>query len=345
MEFTRESVFVASIRSFCKSFASVIGILIGLSVVTFVMLMVVGPNYMPEKSNPMIMPDAHGDREMLSMSSPAILRLDFHGVIGMGDLTGEKIENILLDSRQDFLEGNRVKALFLHMDTPGGTVTDADAIYRSILAYKAKYHVPVYAFIDGLCASGGMYIISAADKVFATDVSTIGSIGVIMGPTFNFADAMTKLGVASLTITEGKDKDMLNPFRPWKPNEDQVIRGIIASLYENFVDILIAGRPRVSKEKLINDYGAHVFLAKEAEEIGYIDVAGSNYFKAMSALAEAAGISEKEKYQVVQLYAPKPLFPDFTNSVFSHGKVKHTLDLGPTLSSELSGKLLYLYQP
>jgi protease-4 len=345
MEFTRESVFVGAIRSFCKSLASVIGILIGVCVIAFVAMMVMGPNYLPDKANPMIMPDAQGHRELLSATSPAILRIDIHGVIGLGDLTGEKIQNILLDSREDFLASGRVKGILLHMDTPGGTVTDADTIYRALLDYKAKYNVPIYAYIDGLCASGGMYIISAADKVYATSVSTIGSIGVIMGPSFNFSDALSKIGVSSLTITEGKDKDMLNPFRPWKPGEDQSIRTIIANLYERFVDLVISARPKVSKEKLVNDYGAHVFLAKEAEQIGYIDGAGANYSQTLTALTQAAGIDEKQNYQVVQLYAPKPLFPDFANSLFSHGKVKHTLDMGQHLSSELSGKMLYLYQP
>lgn len=345
MNFTRESIFGGALRSFFTSFAAIVGILIGVIIVVFGLMVVTGPNYLPEKAEPVIMPDAQGERVLLSGSTPAVLRIDFHGVIGMGDLTSEKIQNILLDSREDFLRNGRVKALFLHMDTPGGTVTDADAIYRAILDYKAKYKVPVYAYIDGLCASGGMYIISAADKVFATSASTIGSIGVIMGPIFNFSDTMTKIGVSSMTFTEGKDKDMLNPFRPWTPTEGDSLKTIMADLYDRFVSIVTQARPNLNKEKLINDYGANVFIAKEAEELGYIDVAGSDYSQALTALVQAAGIDEKGSYQVVQLYSPQPFFPALVQGAFKHGKITHTLDLGPYFNSELSGKFLYLYQP
>jgi signal peptide peptidase SppA len=300
---------------------------------------------MPEKAEPMIMPDALGERALLPGNTPAILRIDFHGVIGMGDLTGDKIQNVLLDSREDLLKNNRVKGIFLHMDTPGGTVTDADAIYRALLAYKEKYKVPVYAYIDGLCASGGMYIVSAADKIYSTPASTIGSIGVIMGPMFNFADAMVKVGISSLTLTQGKDKDELNPFRAWKPDEGASLKTIMAALYERFVGIVTTARPNLNKEKLVNEYGANVFIAKEAQALGYVDDANSDYSSALTSLVQAAGIDDKTDYQVVQLYPPQPLFPALVQGAFKHGKIVHTLDLGPHINSELSGKLLYLYQP
>ncbi len=347
VNFTRESIFVNAARSFCTSFSAVLGVVIALGVATIGFMMLSGPNFLPPPSEPMVMPDAHGERVLLSGSTPAVLRIDIHGVIGMGDLTGSKIREVLDDSHDGFLRGNRVKAVLLHMDTPGGTVTDADAIYRALLEYKAKYNVPIYAFVDGLCASGGMYIISAADKVYATPVSTIGSIGVIMGPVFNFSDAMVKLGVASVTLTEGKDKDALNPFRPWKPGEDDSLRAIIVSMYDRFVEIVTKARPRLSKDKLIQDYGAHVFLAKEAQDLGYVDNGDSDYSLAVTELVQTAGLGEQDKYQVVLLSPPRPFFPEFIQGManLKNGKMTHTLELNPYLSSELSGKLLYLYVP
>ena len=345
MNFARESIFGGALRSFCTSFASVIGILIALISVVFGIAVLMGPNYLPDKAQLMIMPNSEGESLLLPVNTPAILRIDFHGIIGLGNLTTEKIQNILLNSREDLLKNDRVKGILLHMNTPGGTVTDADAIYRAILAYKAKYNVPVYAYIDGLCASGGMYIVSAADKVYSTPVSTIGSVGVIMGPTFNFTETLTAIGVSSLTLTEGKDKDMLNPFRPWKPDEAASLTTIMASLYERFVAIVTTARPKLDKEKLINEYGAHVFIAQKAQQLGYIDVADSDYNHALKALVEATGVDEKTDYQVVQLYPPRPFFPSFMESAFKPSKITHTLELGPHFNSELSGKFLYLYQP
>lgn len=343
MNFARESIFVSALRSFCGSIAVIIGLSFGFLIVGIAMMMMMGPTFVPEHAELMIMPDAHGERVLLPGNAPVILRIDIRGVIGMGDLTTEKFTDILADSREMMLKGDRVKAILLHMDTPGGTVVDSDGIYRALLEYKQKYNVPVYAYIDGLCASGGMYITSAADKLFATSPSVIGSVGTVMGPAFNFAELMNKIGVSSLTMTAGKDKDALNPFRTWKPGEDASYMKIIDAMYAQFVSIVTSARKGLDPEKLKNEYGAHVFVAKEAEDFGYIDVADSNYGAALSELAAAAGLKEDEKYQVVQLHMPKPLLSGFADSMLMKREVKHSLDLGPYMNPELSGKLLYLY--
>jgi protease-4 len=158
---------------------------------------------------------------------------------------------------------------------------------------------------------------------------------------------MDKWGIESLTITQGKDKDALNPFRPWKPGEDSSLRAITASLYEQFVTIVTEARPRLSKEKLINQYGANVFIASEAEEHGYIDNASMSYSETLQELAKAAGLDEKTHYQVFQIMPKMPFFSEFTQGCYSllRGKVTHTFQMGPYLNSEMSGKFLYLYQP
>lgn len=342
MNFTRESVFISAIRSFCTSVAVILGLSLGIGIVGIGLAVMMGPQFLPPKANPMIMPNAKGERTILSGHTPAILRLDFNGVIGMGDLTSEKVMNLLLDSRDDFLKGDRVKAVLLHMNTPGGTVTDADAIYRALIDYKTKYKVPVYVYVDGLCASGGMYISSAADKIFASPASVIGSVGVIMGPTFNFSDAMSRYGISSLTLTEGKDKDALNPFRPWRPGEDDSLKAVMASLYDRFVTIVSTARPKLTRDKLVNEYGAHVFVAKEAQELGYIDVAGVGYSRALTALAEAAQLTED--YQVVQLTPQHSLFDGISQSTFPQ-KILQWMGLSRPEQAELNGKLLYLYNP
>ncbi len=339
----KESIFVAALRSFFKSIATILGISIGLGFVIIGVGILIGPNYVPPKSQPLLMPDANGNREMLPSNAPVILRLDFHGVIGVGDLTSEKIENILLDSQEDFLKGGRVKALLLHMDTPGGSAIDSDTIYRMLMMYKKQYNVPIYAYVNGFCASGGMYIASAADKIYSTPASVIGSVGVRLGPNFNFADAMSRYGVNALTLTEGKDKDTLNPFRPWKPDEDAPLKEIMASLYDQFTTVVSEARPALTKELLINKFGARVFIAQEAQKNGYIDVYDASYNEAVKDLAAAAQIEEKERYQVVQLLPPHPFLSDIAGS-FAPVKVVKSL-FGKGDLSELNGQFLYYYQP
>ena len=347
MHFTRESIFINALRAFCNAFAVVLGIVLAVFIFFLFSGLSSPETFLPEKSQLTIYPDANGNRSMLPTSSPVVLRLDFHGVIGERDLTRSKFENLLLDSREGLLQNGRVKAILMHIDTPGGTVTDADGIYRLLINYKKKYGVPVYAYVDGLCASGGMYIASAADKIFASSTSVIGSIGVIQGPYFNFVDLMQKYGIQSKTLTEGKDKDLLNPFRPWKQNEDGPLVEVMQYFYKQFVDIVTSARPRLNKEKLIHEYGAHVFDPVQAMALGYIDQADSSYEEALSALINEGGIKEKEEYQVISLSPRHSFISQFTDSEFSllKGQIKHTLPIGPYINSEMSGKILYLYQP
>jgi protease-4 len=345
MNFTRESIFVGAIRSFCTSLATMLGIAIGIGLIVIGLAFISGSQYLPPKSEPLIMPDAEGARTLLSGNSPAILRLNLRGVIGLGDLSGDKIENILLDSREDFLRGDRVKGILLYIDTPGGASDDCADIYRTLSNYKAKYNIPIYAYVDGMCASAGMYIACVADKIYASPSSIIGSVGVRMGPIFNFSGAMEKYGVSSLTLTQGKDKDALNPFRPWGPNEDADLKAIMAALYDRFLTVVTTARPNLDREKLITDFGADIFIAKQAQELGFIDDGDMDYSKSLSALVAAAQIPEHDKYQVVQLIPSHTFLNSLSQSMSPH-KFLRSLGLSsPTNNPELNGKALYLYQP
>ena len=345
MTFTRESIFFSAIRSFCNALGIVLGVFIAFFSILITVSILSGPESLPERSEITISPDAEGNRELLPSTSPAILRINIEGVIGADKLTGENFQNILFDSREGPLEKGRVKAIFLYINTPGGTVIDTAMMYNALMNYKKKYEIPVYAFVEGYCASGGMYLAAAADRVYASNSSIIGSIGVRLGPIFNFYDLMTKAGVDAKTLTAGVDKDSLNPFRPWTEDEGADREMIIRASYDQFVDIILKGRPKMSRDKLLQDYGARVFIAKTAEQFGYIDESDSSYEEAMRELSEAANI--EKAYQVVQLHRPEGLLSQLAQNKFGilSGKVKHEISAGPYMKEELSGKLLYLYQP
>jgi protease-4 len=344
MSFERESIFVSAIRSLCNSLGAVLGICIAVFLAIIALGSLSEPEMVPPKSEFTIAPDAEGNRRLLSLTAPVILRINLQGVIGLEKLTSEHFQGILYDSTEGLLKNGRVKAIFLNVDTPGGAATDSASIYQALVDYKQKYNIPVYAFVDGMCASGGMYICAAADKIYASSGSVIGSVGVLLGPNFNFSELMTKVGISSLTLTQGKDKDALNPFRPWRPEEDSSLVTITKELYEQFVDAVVSGRPRLNKDKLVNEYGAHVFLAKTAEDLGYIDVSGANYSSAMKECATAASLKDGE-YQVIELSSPESIFSQLTQNKFGlfSGKVEHSFSTSPY--SALSGKMLYLYQP
>lgn len=345
MEFTRESIFVSSVRSFFRAFAALFGFLLAILLIFILILLFWIPGVNTGKGKELVvLPDAEGKKELLSENAPVILQLSINGIIGMDSLTGPVIEQILLDSREGFFRGDRVKGIFLYVNTPGGTVPDSDQIYRCLMEYKKKYNVPVHAYTDGINASGGMYVCSAADRISATPMSIVGSIGVLMGPFFNFSETMAKWGIGSLTITEGKDKDMLNSFRPWRPDEASSLVSIGEASYQRFTTIFTTGRKNIDKAKLVNEYGANVFIAHKAMEIGYIDDADSDRNKALAELVKAAGIEDGTKYQVAELKVPQSIFVELTKgkSPLVNGKLVHTFQGQPP--EELSGKLLYLYR-
>ncbi len=164
MEIARESIFVSTLRTFCRMFFGVIAILIAFFLFSFLYSSMATSPLLVEKTTMEILPDANGKRVLAPLSSPAILQIPIHGVIGDPQkLNAEVFQNVLLDSRTGLLSHDRVKGILLHFNTPGGTVVDSDVIYRMLRDYKVKYNVPIFGYVEGLCASGGMYIASSAD--------------------------------------------------------------------------------------------------------------------------------------------------------------------------------------
>lgn len=344
MDTPRESIFSTAIRTFCKMFFGLLGLCIAFVVFSFVYSTFSPSPLIEQKTTLTILPDANGNREVLPVSTPAILQIPIHGVIGDPQkLDAELMSHILLDSRTGMLSNNRVKGILLHFNTPGGTVVDSDDIYRMLNEYKAKYKVPVIGYVDGLCASGGMYIASSASKIFAGPASVIGSVGVVLGPFFNVYDFMGKVGVQALTITQGIDKDMLNPTRPWKEGEDASIRTVTAFMYQRFVNVVAAARPNLDRSKLISEYGAQVFDCVTAEKLGYIDQAMSSRDEALLALIKEANIDTEKSYQVVSLTPKNPWLSELMSGkspIFS-GKIEHTID---ALPAKVREQPCYLYR-
>ncbi len=346
MEVQRESIFVSALRSFCKMFFAVCGIFLALLAMSILYNSIADTASSPTEAKTKVkyLPDANGNRES-STTSPVILQLNVHGIIGdPKGVNTSSVENILLDSRNNDFKNSRVKGILLHMNTPGGTVVDSDNIYRMLRDYKARYKVPVYAYVDGLCASGGVYISCAADKVYAGPASIIGSVGVVIGPFFNMVDALNKIGIASKTITEGLDKDMMSPFRPWKPNEDASLKAVTIYFYQQFVDIVTSAKTRMNRTKLINEYGAKVFDPMTAQEYGYIDFAEASRDSALLALLKEAAVDPTKTYQVVELEPKSEWLQNLLNSkspLFT-GRIEHTLDTG---APPIRDQVAYLYQP
>ncbi|MFA5249995.1 MAG: S49 family peptidase [Parachlamydiales bacterium] len=337
-----DSLFKSALRTFLRTFFFIFGLFGAIFLITSI----TGP-FQPDKEGCEItlLPDLEGNNLPLGASAPVVLRINIQGVIGAKDnLTTEMVRDLLLETHKGFFKKDRLKAVFLYCNTPGGTVSDSDGIYSLLKAFKEKYHLPVYAYVEGLLASGGLYIAASADKIYTSPVANIGSVGVIVGPFFNLFKLFDKIGIEGRSLSEGKNKDLFSPFRPWTENEDESLKPLIGYTYERFVNVLTSARPKLSKAKLVQEYGAKIFSAPEAEKIGFTDNSHSSYEEALLELLKAAKIDPAKPYQLVQLKPKKKWLNEFfTQSFLFKSKITHELDLGPLTT--LSGNCAYLYLP
>lgn len=314
MNFIHESIFVSSLRAFSKTIFVILGAAIGLFAITITAGVFSSPYVDPFRPQLVICPDENGNSQLLP-NAPVILKVSIEGMIGTKKLNTDTVTQALLRSKQ-VIKPEKIKGIFLSINSPGGTTIDSSGIYQALLDFKEQHKVPVYCFVDGLCASGGMYIACASDYIASTSESVIGSVGVRMGPIFNYMDLMAKIGVNALTLTQGKDKDSFNPFRSWSPSEGEDIKNLIKESYDSFVDIVTKSRTKINRDSLVNIYGAQIYSAKTAAEYGYIDMPNYSYNKTLKDLREKCGIDAKQSYQVLEVTAYKSPLEDLFDSKF-----------------------------
>ena len=329
MKLVRESIFSSAVRSFCIAFFSVIGIMIAV----FLVLLVFGAGKttkITEMSNyDLVIPESNGRKYLPTSNKPLILRLDVEGVIGSAGspfgsnqgITIDEVRSILNESHQGpLLKNNRIKALLIYMNSPGGGVTSSESIYYAVKEYALKHQIPVYTYVEGLCASGGYMIACATDKIYASSASIIGSVGAYM-MFFNVVGSMDKVGVQNWTLSRGKNKTAMSPFQPWNENSDQVYVPLINTIYQQFTSIVTSSRKSITQDQLVNDYGAAVFMADKAESLGYIDGAGYQYTEVVDMLAKEANLDD---YQVISM-EPKAKLTDLFK--FDHFNALSSLSL------------------
>jgi len=341
-----ESFFKDLLRSTLSSFFRVIavgfGILALLIAFSIAFKAPPGPQQMTTAT---VVPNHEWKIAPLSKTAPTIVKITIDGPIGLDHMNdSQSIRNQLIDTVDGEIKIGQVKAILLCINSPGGLADASSTIYEQIADYKKRYSIPVIAFVDGMCASGGMFIACAADKIIATDSSIIGSVGVIMGPAFNFSGLMDSLGIQAKTLTAGKGKDDLNPFRPWRADEAATFQAITDACYSQFTGVVSKNRPKLTKEALV-EHGAGIYAAQEAEQLGYIDSRVSTLDAVMQQIAEEHGLGGD--YQVVELSSKTWLDGLFQSSVnfMKKPKVEHSIQLPGNMRAEFAGKLLYLHCP
>jgi protease-4 len=228
-------------------------------------------------------------------SGPKILMVDVSGALttrpesGRFGLGGRESPTARMREEIELaLEDDEIAALLLRIDSPGGTVIASEMLYREVRRFKEETKRPVIAQMLGAGTSGAYYVAMAADQVRAYPSTVTGSIGVIIAG-LNFSGLMERFGVANQTITTGPYKDTGSPLRPMRPEERAQLEGVARDLFDSFLGVIEAGRPKLTRARIEELADGRVYSADQALELGLIDGLGG-LPEAVDAAKEAAGI-------------------------------------------------------
>ncbi|MBW2383645.1 MAG: signal peptide peptidase SppA [Deltaproteobacteria bacterium] len=208
---------------------------------------------------------------------PKVLLLDIDGEITDSDAAGvlgwvlsEGTVSRVRDQLDLAERKGDIEAIIVRIDSPGGSPTASDTVYRQLVAFKRKHEIPIHAQMMSVAASGGYYVAMAADQIAANRTTVTGSIGVIMMGV-NLTGLMDKIGVENQTITSGPYKDTGTFLRPMKSSERQQMQSVIDDLYLQFVSVVDEGRPNLTEEEVKHLADGRIYSAQQAQAVGLVD--------------------------------------------------------------------------
>lgn len=167
-------------------------------------------------------------------SPPRICVLKLSGVIGPPSRMGESLSlDRLGPTLERAFEAQGIKAVALAINSPGGTAAQSMLIHQRIRALAQEKNLPVFAFTEDVAASGGYMLACAADEIFASEGSILGSIGVISA-SFGFERLIEKVGVERRLYTAGTRKSLLDPFLPVDTLDVERLKSVQSDMHDSF---------------------------------------------------------------------------------------------------------------
>ena len=188
-----------------------------------------------------------------------------HGAAGLSDAGLAT----LLD--RAFRRGRPV-AVALAINSPGGSPVQSALIAARIRRLSERHGVPVHAFVEDVAASGGYWLATAADRIWADESSVLGSIGVISAG-FGFADLIARHGIERRVHTAGRSKSWLDPFRPETPEDVARLHRLLEPINAAFKAQVTARRgDRLAADRDL--FSGEIWVGREAVELGLADGIG-----------------------------------------------------------------------
>ncbi|MEK9672189.1 MAG: signal peptide peptidase SppA [Rhodospirillaceae bacterium] len=203
------------------------------------------------------------------------------------------IEGVIFDDRdriatlRTLADAPAIRAVIVHVDSPGGTFSGGEALYRALRDLARKK--PVAAVMGGTATSAGYMVAVAADHVVARDGTLTGSIGVIL-QTADVTGLLQKLGVRSEVFKTGPLKAQPNPLEPITDAAREATKIVIDDLFRQFVDI-VAERRKMERAAVLKLADGRIFTGRKAKDLGLIDATGSEA-QARAWLARARNVPE-----------------------------------------------------
>jgi len=201
-------------------------------------------------------------------SDPVVSVVRMSGVIAGGSrgaLSDQALAPVL---ERAFTKG-KPQAVALQINSPGGSPVQSSLIGARIRRLSEDKKVPVFAFVEDVAASGGYWIASAADEIWADVASVVGSIGVISAG-FGAHEFLARQGIERRVYTAGNSKSMLDPFRPEKPEDVERLKVILEEMHTIFISHIKDRRgPKLTED--VDVFTGEIWLAEKAAELGLID--------------------------------------------------------------------------
>ena len=192
--------------------------------------------------------------------------------IGIVDITGLITDSQYITNQvKKFRQDKRIRGIILRIDSPGGAVGPSQEIYDEVLKTRESGKT-IYASMGALAASGGYYIASAAEKIFANPGTLTGSIGVIMAFS-NAKGLMEKIGLQPEIVKAGEYKDIGSPARAMTQKERNLLQSVVTDVHQQFIEAVASGRD-ISVAEVTKIADGRILTGRQAYSLNLVDQLG-----------------------------------------------------------------------
>ena len=225
-------------------------------------------------------------------------------LIGVIDSKGDSSAERLNSALQRAFKDKNTKGVILRVNSPGGSPVQSGIVFDEIRRQRGLHpDIPIYAVVEDLCASGGYYVASAADRIYVDKASIVGSIGVVMDG-WGATGLIDKLGIERRVLTSGENKAFLDPFSPLDPKQKEHALGMLKDIHEQFIEVVKKGRGKRLKDDP-SLFSGLMWTGAKSVELGLADGFGTVEQVARDVIKAEDILDFTEKENIAQRFAKR----------------------------------------